>query len=157
MSSQEESERLDRFRKLWEEREELRREYRREFTPTWGMDLGHIHIPLRFSSAGWSWFYVSLEITFLAFGIGFVFLGQSWRVLGIALVVGALFGLGSFVGQIQAVQLNNEQHRRNLMWRDALTQKYAARLAENDEQLRVLRDQSGEIAEQMRAPHTDIW
>jgi hypothetical protein len=152
MPSQEESERLDRFRALCEAREEVMSEFRHDFGPNWKIYLGgRFQIPVRLNSTGFSWLYVGLDITAFVFGIICVFLGQSWRELGIALIVGAMFAIGAFVGQLLSVQLNEEIHRVDLIWRDALAQKYAARLGEIDEQLRALGNESEEIAEQMRA------
>ena len=94
------------------------------------------------NSIGFSWLYVGLDTAAFAFGVACVFIGNTWRELGIALIVGALFGIGAFVGQLLSVQLSLEQHESDLLWRDDLAQKYAARLAEIDEQIRALGNKS---------------
>jgi len=83
-------------------------------------------------------------LDFVAFVIGIIgiFLGRSWRDLGTALIVGAMFGISTFVGQLLAVQLNVEEHQYDLLWRDALTQTYAPRLAEIDQQMRAIGEAS---------------
>jgi hypothetical protein len=142
MPSHDNSERLDRDRPADRAREELLREFYHHLRPHWNIDFGIVHIPVPLASTGLSWLYVGLDTAALVFGIVCVFLGHSWRDLGIAVIVGAMFGMSTFVGQLLAVQLNVEEHQRDLLWRDALTQTYAARLAEIDEQRRSLGHES---------------
>ena len=52
------------------------------------------------NSIGFSWLYVGLDTAAFAFGVACVFIGNTWRELGIALIVGALFGIGAFVGKL---------------------------------------------------------
>jgi hypothetical protein len=128
----------DRIRELDDARDELLREFGRALPPHWNIDFGGLHLPVRLASTGLSWLYVGADLALLAFGVACIFIGQSWRELGIALIVGAMFGLSTFVGQLLAVQLTVEEHRLDLLWRDALTQKYAARLADIDQQRQML-------------------
>lgn len=144
MPSQDDNDRLDRYRALSEARKELVREFYRDFKPDWRIVLGRFHIPVRLGSTGFSWLYVAIDLAAFVFGIVCVFLGHSWRELGIALIVGAMFGMGALVGQLLAVQLNEEQHRKDLLWRDRLVQKYAARLAEIEEEMQKLGSESEE-------------
>jgi hypothetical protein len=137
MPSQEDTERLDRILALGKAREDLLREFSRTMRPHWNVDFGRFHLPVRLASTGLSWLYIGLDIVAFTFGVACVFLGQSWRELGIALVVGAMFGISTFVGQILATQLSVEEHRLDLLWRDDLTKTYAARLAEIDGQRRA--------------------
>jgi hypothetical protein len=137
------SERLDRLHALDKAREELLQEFNRALPSHWNIDLGRFHIPVRLASTGLSWLYVSLDAAAFGFGIACIFLGQSWRELGVALVVGAMFGISTFVGQLLGIQLSVEEHRLDLLWRDELTKAYAVRLAEIDEQRRVLDDDIG--------------
>jgi hypothetical protein len=139
VSSQNGGERLDRIRSLSEAREELLREFDRDFQSNWHIYLGRFQIPVRFNSTGFSWLYVGLDIAAFAFGVFCIFLGQSWRELGIGLIVGSMFAISAFVGQILSVQLNGEQHKYDLLWRDSLIQEYAARLSEINDQIRMLR------------------
>lgn len=141
MTSQENTERLDRILALGKAREDLLREFRRTMRSHWNVDFGRFHLPVRLASTGLSWLYIGLDIAAFAFGVACIFLGQSWRELGIALIVGAMFGISTFVGQILATQLSVEEHRLDLLWRDDLTKTYAARLAEINEQLRALTDE----------------
>ena len=108
----------------------------------WQIPDSRFQIPVPLASKGFAWLYVGLDTALFAFGIVCIFLGHSWRELGIALIVGAMFGMSTFVGQVLAFQQNVEQHQHDLLWRDALTQKYAARLAEIEEQMRALADES---------------
>jgi hypothetical protein len=141
MPSQENTERLDRILALDKAREDLLREFGQTIRPHWKVDFGRFHLPVRLASTGLSWLYIGLDTAAFAFGVACVFLGRSWRELGIALIVGAMFGISTFVGQILATQLSVEEHRLDLLWRDNLTKTYAARLAEIDEQLRALTDE----------------
>jgi hypothetical protein len=124
----------DRARAFKEAREELVRELHSQVRPHWNIDFGKLQIPVPLASTGLSWVYVGLDMIAFGFGIACIFIGSSWRELGIALVVGAMFGISTFVGQLLAVQLSAEEHQIDLLWRDALTQKYAARLADIEEQ-----------------------
>jgi hypothetical protein len=138
MSSQDDSERLDRLRSLRKAQEELLREFDREIQSTWQIYVGRFNVPLQLSSGDFSWIYVGLDIAAFAFGIVCIFLGHSWRELGVALIVGAMFGIGAFVGQLLSVQLTTEEHQKDLLWRDSLTQKYAAQLSKIDERISAL-------------------
>jgi hypothetical protein len=142
MPSQDNSERLDRVRALYKAREELMRDFRRDLRPHWNIDFGKFKIPVPLASTGLSWLYVGLDIVAFIFGIACIFLGHAWRELGIALIVGAMFGISTFVGQLLAIQLYTEEHQIDLLWRDTLTQKYADRLAKIDEQARALINES---------------
>jgi hypothetical protein len=141
MSSQDNRERLDRVHALDKAREELLREFHRDLPSHWNIDLGKLHIPVRLASTGLSWLYVGLDTAAFAFGVACIFIGHSWRELGIALIVGAMFGFSTFVGQLLAAQLGVEEHQLDLLWRDAVTQTYAARLAAIDGQRRALADE----------------
>ena len=132
----------DRYRALCKAQEELLREFACDFEPNWQISLVRFNIPVRLNSTGFSWLYVGIDLAAFVFGIVCIFLGSSWRELGIALIVGAMFGMGTFVGQLLSVQLNNEQHRQDLLWRDRLVQKYAARLAEITEGIQTLDNES---------------
>jgi hypothetical protein len=134
MPGQDSGDRLDRVHALDQARGELLREFHQAVPPHWNIDLGKLHLPVRLASTGLSWLYVGLDIVAFALGVASIFLGGSWRDLGIALIVGAMFGISTFVGQLLAIQLSVEEHQLDLLWRDAVVMKYAARLAEIDEQ-----------------------
>jgi hypothetical protein len=143
MPSQDNSDQLDRDRAIDKAREDVLREFYQQVPPHWNIPLGssrQIAVPL--ASTGLSWLYIGVDIAAFVLGVAGIFLGRSWRDLGIALIVGAMFGISNFVGQLLAVQLNVEEHQRDLLWRDALTRNYAARLAEI-EQGRTPGDESG--------------
>jgi hypothetical protein len=106
MSIHDNPERPDRLHALDKAREELLQEFNRALPPHWNIDLGRFHIPIRLASTGLSWLYVALDVAAFAFGIACIFLGQSWRELGVALIVGAMFGISTFVGQLLGTQLS---------------------------------------------------
>jgi hypothetical protein len=139
--SQDYEELLSRYHELARAHDELTRELRDDLRPNWHVYLGKIALPARLNSTGFSWVYVGINLFAFAFGIGCIFFGGSWRELGIALVVGAMFGMSAFVAQLLSVQLAVEQHQNDLLWRDARTLKYAPRLAEISEQVQAVREQ----------------
>jgi hypothetical protein len=132
---------LSRYHELARAHDELTRELRDDLRPNWHVYLGKIALPARLDSAGFSWVYVGINLFAFAFGIGCIFFGGSWRELGIALIVGAMFGMSAFVAQMLSVQLAVEQHQNDLLWRDARTLKYAPRLAAISEQVQAVREQ----------------
>jgi hypothetical protein len=119
-------------------RDELLRALNSDVKPHWNIDFGKFHIPVPLASTGLSWLYVGLDTVAFGFGIACIFLGGAWRELGIALIVGAMFGMSTFVGQLLTVQLEVEEHKSDLLWRDDLTKAYAARLKKIDDQLGAL-------------------
>jgi hypothetical protein len=131
---------LGRYHELAKAHDELTRELRDDLRPNWHVYLGNIAIPTRLNSTGFSWLYAGLNAFAFAFGIACIFFGGAWRELGIALIVGAMFGMSTFVAQMLSVQLAVEQHQNDLLWRDARTLKYAPRLAEISDQIQVVRD-----------------
>lgn len=139
MPDQNENERADRYRELSRAREQVVYDLERDLNGDWQIVLGKNVIPVRLHSTGFSWIYVGLDIAAFAFGVACIFIGPTWRELGIALIVGAMFAIGTFVGQLLSAQLSIEQHQADLLWRDRLTEKYAARLAELDEEIQALR------------------
>jgi hypothetical protein len=143
MPSQDDKERLDRYHALLKPREELLDEFDRDFRPDWQIEFGgKFRIPVRLGSTGFSWLYVGLNIAAFTFGVVSVFLGASWRELGIALIVGSMFAIGAFVGQVWSIQLNTERHQVDVLWRDRFLQEYADRYAELVKQVRLLDSES---------------
>lgn len=131
---------LSRYHELARAHDELARELRDDLRPNWHVYAGKVAIPARLNSAGFSWLYVGLNALAFIFGVACIFFGGSWRELGIALVVGAMFGASALVAQVLSVQLAVEQHQNDLLWRDARTLKYAPRLAEISDQIQVVRE-----------------
>jgi hypothetical protein len=131
---------LGRYHELAKAHDELARELRDDLRPNWHVYLGKVAIPARLNAKGFSWLYAGLNAFAFAFGIACIFFGGSWRELGIALIVGAMFGMSTFVAQMLSVQLTVEQHQNDLLWRDARTLKYAPRLAEISDQIQAVRD-----------------
>lgn len=144
MASVNNDDQLNRYRELCEAHAQLTRELSHELRPNWQIYLGKMSIPVRLNSTGFSWLYVGINVFAFAFGIACIFLGASWRELGIALIVGAMFGMGTFVGQLLSVQLGVEEHQQDLLWRDALVLKYAPRFAEINENIRAIINETRE-------------
>jgi len=59
---------------------------------------------MRFAAA-----FVSFHLLVLATGAVLIFVGGAPRDLGMALVVGALFGFGAFIAQVWTMQVSREQ------------------------------------------------
>jgi hypothetical protein len=131
---------LTRYHELARAHDELARELRDDLRPNWHVYVGKVAIPARLNSAGFSWLYAGLNALAFTIRRRLHLLRGAWRELGIALIVGAMFGVSAFVAQVLSVQLAVEQHQNDLLWRDARTLKYAPRLAEISDQIQAVRE-----------------
>jgi hypothetical protein len=84
------------FEDLWTEWQELRDEL-----STWHFYVGPIGISARFNSMRFTRYFVGLHLLVALCGTDLIFVSDGVpRDLGLALVVGALFGFGAFIAQV---------------------------------------------------------
>ncbi|MFD7653369.1 hypothetical protein ACFV4N_05255 [Actinosynnema sp. NPDC059797] len=105
---------------LLEERVNLLREFRgyQRQVHSWKISLGRFRISRPISSQGLAWLFFAWH---LMAGISGVLITVFWvsnRALGIALVVGSLFGFGSFLSQIWGQAIGREKDYLVKIWAD---------------------------------------
>ncbi|WP_405059622.1 hypothetical protein OG474_43790 [Kribbella sp. NBC_01505] len=93
---------------LWVQWEDLRDEL-----STWNFRLGPVGINARFGSLRLAKYFVGFHLVVAIIGALLIFLTEDApRDLGMALIVGALFGLGAFIAQVWAAQVSREEWLR---------------------------------------------
>lgn len=89
---------------LWTEWEELRAEL-----STWHFYVGPVGVSARFNSMRFARYFVAFHLLVAASGAVLIFISDGApRDLGLALVVGALFGFGAFIAQVWSAQVDRE-------------------------------------------------
>jgi hypothetical protein len=102
----------DAVARLREIERELDEAWERE--STWRLHVGPVRVTRVMTSR--SWFLVLVGVCVAAFGSGVVFtLTEDTKELGVALVVGSIFALSSFLGQVWTVQVQKEGRLRELL------------------------------------------
>lgn len=85
-----------------------------EFDQLWagvqGLQLwwGPLRVRARLGSQRLAALFTAFHGLTAAAGVMFIFMGESFAELGVALVVGSLFGIGAFVAQVWALQSERE-------------------------------------------------
>ncbi|MEU2699527.1 hypothetical protein [Micromonospora aurantiaca (nom. illeg.)] len=99
--------------RLHEVEQELHEAWERE--ATWQLHVGPIRVIRVMTSR--SWFLVLVSVCVVTFGSGVAFtFGKDTKELGVALVVGSIFALASFIGQVWTVQVQQERQLDEGLW-----------------------------------------
>jgi len=85
---------------------------------TWRLSLGPIRVKAALSSQHIALIFAFWHAFAGAAGILVFIFWQAGRPLGIALVVGSLFGMGSFVSQVWSQAMNKERDLHNKLWQE---------------------------------------
>jgi hypothetical protein len=101
----------------------------------WQFHVGPIRLSGYFNSMRFARYFVGFHIGVGAAGTVLIFFGGAPRDLGVAMVVGALFGFGAFLAQVWTVQVEME--------RSVLTGQGREKYLELVEKLRAV-EQAGE-------------
>ena len=74
----------------------------------WQFRMGPVRLSGYFNSMRFARYFVGFHVVIALVGAGLIFFGGSPRDLGMAMVVGALFGFGAFLAQVWTVQVEKE-------------------------------------------------
>lgn len=80
---------------------------RREVS-TWHFDARYFHFSGRFNSGRFARYFVGFHGLAGTIGGVMIFFSDPLRSLGVAMVVGTLFGFGTFIGQVWTMQVTRE-------------------------------------------------
>ncbi|MBB5808960.1 hypothetical protein F4560_008728 [Saccharothrix ecbatanensis] len=106
--------------RLLEERVKLLREFRsyQRQVHRWTISLGKLRFSRPVSSQGVAWLFLVWHLTAGVAGVVITIIWSSNRALGIALVVGSLFGFGSFLSQVWGQAIGREKDYLAKIWAD---------------------------------------
>lgn len=90
---------------------ELRDEWReiQRRLSTWNFYIGRVGFSAEFNSMRFARYFVGFHVLVGIMGGALIFTAGPARELGMALVVGALFGLGAFIAQVWSTQVSTER------------------------------------------------
>ena len=77
--------------------------------PDWHLQAGPVRLRGRIGSQSFALMFTLFHLVVAAVGAVLTFVGSSVESLGVALVVGALFGFGSFISQVWAQGMERER------------------------------------------------
>ena len=76
---------------------------------TWHMSAGRVRVSGRFGSMRLAQVFLGFHLLIVLSGGALIFVGGAAQSLGIAMVVGAIFGFGAFIAQVWALQVERER------------------------------------------------
>jgi hypothetical protein len=116
----------------------------RDKAETWGLSVGPIRIQGTFSDESITIIFVVLNAACFALGVAFSLHGGTLNSLGVSLIVGSIFGIGAFVGQLWAVSYQRQR------------EVYGKVFGEDFESLKALAAKRAEILEQIRTIYSQL-